>query len=184
MELLGEATDLLLRCGWAATTAGRIATAAGVSRSAVLFHFPDRTALAVALLQAGTEAWVRTIRDVRPLTPLTTPLTVALAVANAVAASSDPTARAVAPLVRCPAEGLAATERERAAGRRADAVRVLLGPAPSPASDHPDHPGRPIAPAAPLGGHAAALLVLVDGLLLAGGARGARAVGEVLGVPV
>ena len=49
-RLLGASIELLAAQGWAATTVGAVATAAGVSRGAAQHHFPTREDLITAAL--------------------------------------------------------------------------------------------------------------------------------------
>ncbi|MGX1767522.1 TetR family transcriptional regulator [Dietzia sp. NPDC055343] len=63
-RLLGASIDLLATQGWAATTVGAVAAAAGVSRGAAQHHFPTREDLITAALEHMIEQRVESVRAV------------------------------------------------------------------------------------------------------------------------
>lgn len=63
-RLLGASIDLLATQGWAATTVGAVAAAAGVSRGAAQHHFPTREDLITAALGHMIEQRLEDVRSV------------------------------------------------------------------------------------------------------------------------
>ncbi|AVZ40074.1 MULTISPECIES: TetR/AcrR family transcriptional regulator [unclassified Dietzia] len=63
-RLLGASIDLLATQGWAATTVGAVAAAAGVSRGAAQHHFPTREDLITAALGHMIEQRLEDVRRV------------------------------------------------------------------------------------------------------------------------
>jgi AcrR family transcriptional regulator len=63
-RLLGASIDLLATQGWAATTVGAVAAAAGVSRGAAQHHFPTREDLITAALGHMIEQRIENVRNV------------------------------------------------------------------------------------------------------------------------
>ena len=63
-RLLGASIDLLATQGWAATTVGAVAAAAGVSRGAAQHHFPTREDLITAALGHMIEQRIEDVRRV------------------------------------------------------------------------------------------------------------------------
>ena len=63
-RLLGASIDLLASQGWAATTVGAVAAAAGVSRGAAQHHFPTREDLITAALTHMIEQRIQSVRVV------------------------------------------------------------------------------------------------------------------------
>ena len=63
-RLLGASIDLLASQGWAATTVGAVAAAAGVSRGAAQHHFPTREDLITAALGHMIEQRLEDVRSV------------------------------------------------------------------------------------------------------------------------
>ena len=63
-RLLGASIDLLATQGWAATTVGAVAAAAGVSRGAAQHHFPTREDLITAALGHMIEQRLEDVRNV------------------------------------------------------------------------------------------------------------------------
>ncbi|MBB1034164.1 TetR/AcrR family transcriptional regulator [Dietzia sp. CQ4] len=63
-RLLGASIDLLATQGWAATTVGAVAAAAGVSRGAAQHHFPTREDLITAALGHMIEQRLADVRNV------------------------------------------------------------------------------------------------------------------------
>lgn len=63
-RLLGASIDLLATQGWAATTVGAVAAAAGVSRGAAQHHFPTREDLITAALGHMIEQRLENVRSV------------------------------------------------------------------------------------------------------------------------
>ncbi|AWH96183.1 TetR/AcrR family transcriptional regulator [Dietzia psychralcaliphila] len=63
-RLLGASIDLLATQGWAATTVGAVAAAAGVSRGAAQHHFPTREDLITAALLHMIEQRIEDVRNV------------------------------------------------------------------------------------------------------------------------
>ncbi|GAA1053426.1 AcrR family transcriptional regulator [Dietzia sp. 2505] len=63
-RLLGASIDLLATQGWAATTVGAVAAAAGVSRGAAQHHFPTREDLITAALGYMIEQRLDNVRNV------------------------------------------------------------------------------------------------------------------------
>jgi AcrR family transcriptional regulator len=63
-RLLGASIDLLATQGWAATTVGAVAAAAGVSRGAAQHHFPTREDLITAALGHMIEQRIEDVRSV------------------------------------------------------------------------------------------------------------------------
>ncbi|MFN3602790.1 MAG: TetR/AcrR family transcriptional regulator [Dietzia sp.] len=63
-RLLGASIDLLATQGWAATTVGAVAAAAGVSRGAAQHHFPTREDLITAALLHMIEQRIDDVRNV------------------------------------------------------------------------------------------------------------------------
>ncbi|KAA0919091.1 TetR/AcrR family transcriptional regulator [Dietzia sp. ANT_WB102] len=61
-RLLGASIDLLATQGWAATTVGAVAAAAGVSRGAAQHHFPTREDLITAALGHMIEQRLEDVR--------------------------------------------------------------------------------------------------------------------------
>ncbi|EFV92631.1 transcriptional regulator, TetR family protein [Dietzia cinnamea P4] len=61
-RLLGASIDLLATQGWAATTVGAVAAAAGVSRGAAQHHFPTREDLITAALGHMIEQRISDVR--------------------------------------------------------------------------------------------------------------------------
>ena len=61
-RLLGASIDLLATQGWAATTGGAVAAAAGVSRGAAQHHFPTREDLITAALGHMIEQRISDVR--------------------------------------------------------------------------------------------------------------------------
>jgi AcrR family transcriptional regulator len=62
-RLLAASIDLLATQGWAATTVGAVAAAAGVSRGAAQHHFPTREDLITAALQEMVDQRLRNVRE-------------------------------------------------------------------------------------------------------------------------
>ena len=62
-RLLAASLDLLATQGWAATTVGAVAAAAGVSRGAAQHHFPTREDLITAALQEMVDQRLRHVRE-------------------------------------------------------------------------------------------------------------------------
>ena len=63
-RLLGASIDLLATQGWAATTVGAVAAAAGVSRGAAQHHFPTREDLITAALVHMIDQRLDSVRSV------------------------------------------------------------------------------------------------------------------------
>lgn len=63
-RLLGASIDLLATQGWAATTVGAVAAAAGVSRGAAQHHFPTREDLITAALGHMIDQRLENVRRV------------------------------------------------------------------------------------------------------------------------
>ena len=63
-RLLGASIDLLATQGWAATTVGAVAAAAGVSRGAAQHHFPTREDLITAALVYMIDQRLEAVRSV------------------------------------------------------------------------------------------------------------------------
>lgn len=63
-RLLGAAIELLATQGWAATTVGAVAAAAGVSRGAAQHHFPTREDLITAALVHMVDQRLESVRSV------------------------------------------------------------------------------------------------------------------------
>ena len=63
-RLLGASIDLLATQGWAATTVGAVAAAAGVSRGAAQHHFPTREDLITAALVHMIDQRLESVRSV------------------------------------------------------------------------------------------------------------------------
>ena len=63
-RLLGASIDLLATQGWAATTVGAVAAAAGVSRGAAQHHFPTREDLITAALGHMIEQRIEDVKGV------------------------------------------------------------------------------------------------------------------------
>lgn len=63
-RLLGASIDLLATQGWAATTVGAVAAAAGVSRGAAQHHFPTREDLITAALGHMISQRIEDVRSV------------------------------------------------------------------------------------------------------------------------
>ena len=63
-RLLGASIDLLASQGWAATTVGAVAAAAGVSRGAAQHHFPTREDLITAALVHMIDQRLDSVRSV------------------------------------------------------------------------------------------------------------------------
>ena len=65
-RLLGASIDLLATQGWAATTVGAVAAAAGVSRGAAQHHFPTREDLFTAAVEYVAEERSLALRALFP----------------------------------------------------------------------------------------------------------------------